>query len=187
MTLNFSDPNVYNWVVLPVLIFLARIADVTIGTVRIIFVAKGKKFSAALCGFFEVIIWLAAMSQIIQNLSNVVCYIAYGSGFAMGNFIGITVEEKLALGLVIVRVFTNEREGAVLMENFRKAGYGVTILDGRGCNGPVKIIYTVIRRGALPEVDRIIHQFKPDTFYAVEEVRSAHAGVFPAPRYPLRK
>ena len=88
------------------LIFAARIADVSIGTVRLIFISRGLKYLAPIVGFFEVFIWLMAIGQIMQNISNPVCFVAYAGGFAMGNFVGMCIAEKLSLGVVMVRVVT---------------------------------------------------------------------------------
>lgn len=175
---QWIDPNLLTWVVLPGLIFLARICDVTIGTIRIIFVSKGQKFLASFFGFFEVLIWLVAIGQIMQNLNNVFCYIAYAAGFASGNYIGITIEEKLAMGVLIVRIFTTN-EGTKLIDSLRASGFGVTSVDAQGGSGRVKIVYTVIKRKCLPEVVGIIKEFNPRAFYSVEELRSVNAGVFP--------
>ena len=102
---QFTDYPVFNWVILPALIFVSRIFDVSFGTLRIIFVSRGKRSIAPFLGFFEVLIWLLAISQIMQNLNNFACYIAYAGGFAMGNYIGMRIEEKLAMGTMIIRVF----------------------------------------------------------------------------------
>ena len=104
-----GDSWSFQWIILPLLIFLARITDQTIGTLRLIFLSKGYKFIAPFLGFFEVIIWLLAVSQIMKHLDNVMCYVAYGSGFAMGNFIGMAIEQKLSLGSVIIRLILKER------------------------------------------------------------------------------
>lgn len=175
---QWVDPDLFTWVVLPGLIFLARICDVTIGTLRIIFVSKGQKLWASFFGFFEVLIWLVAIGQIMQNLDNIFCYIAYAAGFASGNFIGITIEEKLAMGVLIVRIFTTN-EGTKLIDSLRASGYGVTSVDAQGGSGKVKIVYTVIKRKCLTEVIEIIKAFNPKAFYSVEELRSVNAGVFP--------
>jgi uncharacterized protein YebE (UPF0316 family) len=102
---QLSGSPVFAWVILPLLIFAARICDVTLGTLRIIFVSRGKKLLAPLLGFFEVSIWLLAISQIMQNLNNPVCFLAYAGGFAMGNFVGILIEDKLAMGILVIRIF----------------------------------------------------------------------------------
>ncbi len=172
------NPDLLTWVVLPGLIFLARICDVTIGTLRIIFVSKGQKLWASFFGFFEVLIWLVAIGQIMQNLNNVFCYIAYAAGFALGNYIGISIEEKLAMGILIVRVFITN-EGEKLLASLRASGFGVTNVEAKGGSGKVNIVYTVIKRSCLPEVVGIIKEFNPKSFYSVEEVRSVNAGVFP--------
>ena len=186
MNLHFlTHFDLFNWVILPLLICLARICDVTIGTIRIIIVSKGKKRLASCLGFFEVLIWIMAISQIMQHLNNFACYIGYASGFAMGNFIGITVEEKLAMGTLVVRIYANG-SAASLMNSLKLAGCGVTCLDGHGAMGPVHEVQTVIKRSLLPEVERIIKEHNPQLFYEIEEVRAVNAGVFPA-KNPMDK
>lgn len=171
--------NVFTWVILPLLIMAARICDVTVGTVRIISVSRGKKLLASTLGFVEAIVWVVAITQIMQNVNNVVAYLAYGAGFALGNYVGITIEEKMAMGEVVVRVIMRSG-GADLVEHLQQAGYGVTVVDAQGATGPVNIIYTVIKRGALPNVHNLIKQLNPRAFYSVEDLRSVNAGVFPA-------
>lgn len=174
-----SYPELFTWVILPLLIFLARICDVTIGTARVIFVSRGYRMLAASTGFFEVLIWLIAIGQIMQNLSNPMCYIAYASGFAMGNFIGITLTDKLSLGVVLVRVLTS-RDASSLIESLKSADYGLTSFDGQGAFGPVKIIFTVVPRHQVSRVTEIIKTYNPHAFYSVEEVGMVSEGKFPA-------
>jgi uncharacterized protein YebE (UPF0316 family) len=177
-TLLLLDSQVYTWIVLPFLIFAARIIDVSLGTVRVIFVSRGLKYLAPSVGFFEVLIWLLAIGQIMANLSNPVCYIAYAGGFAMGNFVGMIIAEKLSLGIVLVRVVT-QNDAQSLLESLRSQDYGVTSVDGQGKNGLVKVVFTVVpRREVRPVVD-LIRQFNPDAFYSIEEVGFVERGVFP--------
>jgi uncharacterized protein YebE (UPF0316 family) len=91
---SVSDPAFFSFVVVPILIFFARIIDVSMDTVRIICISKGYKMRASVLGFFEVIIWLIAITQIMQNLTNAFCYVAYGAGFAAGTYIGMLIEER---------------------------------------------------------------------------------------------
>ena len=105
---------------LPLLIVVARIIDVTLGTMRVIFITRGYKLLASLVGFFEVLIWLIAIGQIMKNLTNPVCYLAYAGGFAAGNYIGIYVSEKLSLGTVAVRLLTS-KDAQPLIESLKKA------------------------------------------------------------------
>src|SRR4030065_1709627 len=123
MDTSFFDSNFFTYVILPVIIFLARICDVSIGTMRIIFVSKGKKKIAPVLGFFEVLIWIIAISKIMQNLDNYINYVAYAAGFATGNFVGMIIEEKLAMGIQMIRIFTNEK-GMELVQTLNSQGYG---------------------------------------------------------------
>jgi uncharacterized protein YebE (UPF0316 family) len=170
--------NFFAWVILPLLIFLARICDVSMGTLRVIFIAKGLKKIAPVIGFFEVIIWLLAIGQVMQNISNVASYVAYGGGFAAGTYLGMRVEEHLSIGTVIVRVITN-RDAGDLVSGLRTSGYGVTTMDAEGSSGMVMVVLIVSRRQDLPGVITMIETFQSGAFYTIEEVRAVTEGVFP--------
>mgnify|MGYP002681003110 FL=1 len=173
-----ASSDLFAWVILPLLIFFFRICDVSLGTIRVIFIAKGLKYIAPIIGFFEVIIWLLAIGQVMNNVSNVACYIAYGGGFAAGTLLGMTVEERLSIGTVVVRVISNEDISGLLLF-LRAHSFGVTIAEGEGSKGKVKIILSVIKRQDLDEVVRGIQHHLPGTFYSVEEIKSVAEGVFP--------
>jgi uncharacterized protein YebE (UPF0316 family) len=175
---SLTESHLFAWVILPVLIFLARICDVTIGTVRLIFVSRGLKYLAPLAGFFEVLIWILAIGQIMQNLSNWVCYLAYAAGFATGNFVGMMVAEKLSLGIVLVRIIT-QRDAHLLVNRLRENDYGVTSLDGQGAAGPVQVIFTIVPRREVAAVVDLVKAFNPRAFYSIEEVGFVEKGVFP--------
>jgi uncharacterized protein YebE (UPF0316 family) len=176
--LSLFESGFFTWVVIPVLIFIARILDVSLGTVRLIFVSRGFKFLAPLVGFFEVLIWILAMGQIMRNLTNPVCYIAYAGGFAMGNFVGIHIAEKLSLGVVLVRVVT-DKNASGLIESLKGENYGVTSIDGHGVSGQVKIIFTVVPRKEVRGVVDLVKKFDSQAFYSVEEVGFVEKGIFP--------
>jgi len=179
MTLEFMvTSDFFAWVVLPALIFSARVADVSLGTIRVIFISKGLKYIAPVIGFFEVIIWLLAIGQVMQNLTNVASYIAYGAGFATGTLMGMMVEERLSLGTVIIRVITR-RDSSELVSHLRSLNYGVTELNAEGSTGQVKVLLMVIKRQDSKEVVAKIKQFNPQAFYSIEEVKSVRDGVFP--------
>ncbi len=175
---SLVSPEVFAYVILPIMIFSARICDVTMGTIRVIFISKGIRYLAPVIGFFEVIIWLLAIGQVMNNLTNVVSYIAYGAGFAAGTYIGMYIEEKISLGLTSVRVITKE-DPTELMHYLRSHNYGVTSVEGEGGTGRVKMVFTIIRRQDLGHVVGIIKDFHPNAFYSVEEVKSVAEGVFP--------
>lgn len=176
--MTFLDSETFTFIIVPVLIFFARVCDVTMGTIRIIFVSRGHKFLAPLVGFFEILIWLIAIGKIFQNLNNITCYIAYAGGFAAGNLVGIWLEEKLAMGSVIIRVITR-KDGVELIKSLRSAGYGATSIAAEGSSGTVSVIYSVIKRSDLDDVIGIVKRFNPKAFYSIEDVRFVSEGVFP--------
>ena len=178
MSASIISPEIFTFVIVPLLIFCARICDMSLDTIRVIFMSKGIRYLPSFIGFFEVIIWLIAIGQVMNNLTNAVCYIAYGAGFATGTFVGMAIEEKLSLGLTSVRIITKE-DPSLLMQYLRAHDYGVTSIDGEGGTGPVKMVFTIIKRKDLTHVVGIIKEFHPKAFYSVEEVKSVAEGVFP--------
>jgi uncharacterized protein YebE (UPF0316 family) len=175
---SFFSTEIFKWIVLPLLIFAARILDVSLGTVRIVFVSRGLKYLAPLVGFFEVIIWLLAIRVIIQNLNNVACYIAYGAGFAMGTFIGLQIEKKIAIGNSLIRVIT-QKDATELIQHLREKNYGLTSIDAQGVKGKVHVIYIIIRRHDIENVAGIIREFNPQAFYTIEDIQLVSRGIFP--------
>jgi len=183
----------FAWILLPLLIFIARVADVSLGTVRVIFITRGLKYLAPIVGFFEILIWLLAIGQIMRNLSNPVCYIAYAGGFATGNYVGIWIAEKLSLGVVLIRVITS-KDASELLEYLKSADYGVTNVDAQGLAGKVQVVFTIVRRREVASVVNLIKQFNPKAFYTIEEVGFVEEGIFPTRKNwlssvfrPLRK
>ena len=174
--------DLFVWVVLPLLIFVARVADVSMGTLRMILVARGIRWLAPLIGFFEVLIWLVAVGQTIQHLSNVICYLSFSVGFATGTFVGMLVESRLCIGKAVIRTITN-KEAFGLVESLREANCGVTTVDAQGATGPVKIIFSVVERRDLTRVVGLIKTFDPQAFYTIGDVKHVGEGVFP-PREP---
>jgi len=170
---------------LPLLIFFARVVDVSIATIRILFLSKGIKGWTTLMAFFEILIWLLAMTQIMQNLSNPVCYIAYAGGFSMGTLIGMIIEEKLAFGKVLVQVIS-PLDVAPLIKRFEVDNIGVTKVRAEGVKGGVQILYSVVDRSALHSIKKCILSFDPKAFYLVHEIKSSNKGIF-SPKNPMRR
>ena len=161
-----------NYVILPLLIFLARVADVSIGTVRLIFVSKGFKFLSPILGFFEVLIYIITMSRVLSDMTNAWLYIAYATGFAAGNYIGICLEEKLSIGKVMIRIIT-QKDSKQLIKNLEEEGYSLTVADAKGRRGKVKLIFSVINKKELKKIVEIINKTNPKAFYSVEDIRYA--------------
>lgn len=176
LSINFFEGNLFSYVVLPLLIFLARISDVTVGTLRIVMVSKGQKYIAPLLGFFEVIIWLVTMSKIIQNIDNWVAYVAYGAGFATGNLVGLIIEEKLAVGIVQLQIITR-KSADNLIAKLKAGGYGVTYHEAQGANEKVAVIYTIIKRNEIKKVTEIMLTYNPNAFYSIQDIKMISKGV----------
>jgi uncharacterized protein YebE (UPF0316 family) len=169
----------YTWVILPVIVFFARFVDVTLGTMRIIFLSRGRKFLAPALGFVEVFIWITVVSQIVGGAkNNLLAYFAYAAGFAVGNYFGMVLEDKLAIGTLVIRAIL-PKNGNSLVTRLREKGYGVTFVEGHGASGAVILVFTVVMRKELEQVVDIIHEAAPKAFFTVEELRSVQQGIFP--------
>lgn len=164
------NPTVLHWVVIPVLIFCARLLDVSIGTLRVVFIARGYRLIAPLLGFLEVLIWIIAISQVMKNLTTPMAYVAYAAGFATGNYLGLLIEERLALGQMVVRTFL--QEGSTnLLRTLREENFRVTCVPGQGSRGKVDILFMIVRRKEVDRVIELIKSFNPHAFYSIEDVR----------------
>ena len=165
-----ANTEIFDLIFLPILIFLARIVDVTIGTFRIVLVARGKKYIAPLLGFIEVIIWIVAIGKIMQNLNDWVNIVAYAAGFATGNFIGLLIEEKIAMGVVKIQIIT-AKAATDLIAKLKSSGYGITHHEAIGANGKVSIMYSIVNRSDVNNVINLISTYNPNAFYSIEDVK----------------
>ena len=172
----FDFFDVYPWL-LPVVIFFGRICDVTLGTLRIIFVSKGERTKAPIVGFFEVFIWIVIISQIISRANDLLAYLAYAGGYAAGNYVGIWVENKIGFGFQIFRIYTNGR-GGELSKLLSNNGFGSTFIRGEGAVSDVDVIETVVSRKSSGRIAEILYEFDPDVFYYIEDIRSKQKGIF---------
>jgi uncharacterized protein YebE (UPF0316 family) len=174
-TVGISE-NVFTFVVLPLLIFLARISDVSINTIRIIYVLGGRRWTATLLGFFESLIWLMAIRQIFEHMDNWVCYIAYPAGFASGIFVGMLIEERIAYGKVIVRIITR-RDVEPLINYLKSMNNRYTHVNAHGPDGHENLVFTVLERERLNDLLLTLKEILPSAFYTVEKVnRAAESG-----------
>lgn len=163
----------YAYLILPLLIFFGRIIDVSVGTIRLIFVARGFRKIAPILAFFEIMVWLLVARQVLTDLTNVVAYFAYAGGFTAGTYIGMIIEERLSVGKVMLRIITGDR-AENLIKQLEKRKYGLTVTLAKGPEGSVKEIFSVMDRKELSQAIEIIKKFNPRAFYAVEDIRFAH-------------
>ncbi|GGF36067.1 DUF2179 domain-containing protein [Echinicola rosea] len=164
------DDDLFSYVIMPLLIFLARVGDVSINTLRIMFVLNGKKNVAPILGFFEALIWLLAIGQIFQNIDNPMSYLAYAGGFGAGTYIGMVFEEKLALGRVLVRVITKEPMPE-LIEYMKERDFRFTNVGAEGRYGKVNLLFTVMKRDSLQGFVTKIKSLNDKAFYTIESVK----------------
>ncbi|NJN41479.1 MAG: DUF2179 domain-containing protein [Flammeovirgaceae bacterium] len=180
-TLGLSD-EVFTFLVLPLLIFLARITDVSIGTLRIIYMLGNRKVVATILGFFEASIWLIVIRQVFAHLDNWMCYVAYPAGYASGIFIGMIIEDRIAYGKVIVRIMTR-KDVTAFRDFLHTMKLRVTIIKGEGPDGDENIVFTVVDRERLDGVLKKLKDELPTAFYTVEGVKAAaETGLIPEER-----
>jgi uncharacterized protein YebE (UPF0316 family) len=152
-----------------VVIFLARVTDVTLGTVRTIGIVQGRTKTAFILGFFEVSMWLVVISMVVQKIvEKPILGVFYALGFSTGNVVGIMLERRLAFGHMTLRIISPHR-GIDLADELRGAGYGVTIFKGEGLAGPVTLLYVVCRRRDLHHILTIVSKIDPDSFHITEQ------------------
>ena len=175
---EFLQTDLYNWVVLPLLIYVGRMSDVTLATLRNIFIARGIRKIVPEIGFFEVLIWLLAVSSIIKNLNNFMCYIAFAGGYSTGILLGVSIEKRLALGTQLIRIITN-KQSQKLIEALRASNLGVTELDAIGSQGPVKILLVVAKRKDIGKVLSLVNELHGSSFFTIEDILTAEQGIFP--------
>jgi len=180
----FLDSPWWPIVGLPLLIFVLRMTDVTLGTLRIILVSRGQRAVAPLVGFLEILVWLVALSQVMRHLDSPINYVAYAGGFAVGTWAGIAIEGKLALGLVSLRIIT-EDDATDLTDLLRRARFGVTSFAARGVKGRVRLLFTILRRRDLEHALDIVRASHPDAFVSVSDVRAVSEGYIPGVRRAL--
>lgn len=161
---------------IPLLIFVARIGDVSIGTVRTVFVISGYRKIAVILGFFEVLIWVLAVGGVMKYLPNPFAVFGYAGGYAAGILIGMMVEDKIAIGLRMIRVI-NPDPGVDVATILREHGFRVTRVEGSGQSGPVEVSFLVVQRKRLSEIRHTIGELAPRAFITIERVDRADGAV----------
>ena len=175
-----ESASLWSLVGVPLLIFGLRVVDVGLGTLRVALVSRGMQRAAPMVGFFESLFWILAISQVLGSVQHPIHYLGWAGGYATGTWVGLKLEERLALGLIAVRVIT-ESDASELMESLRTAAFGVTVFEARGLQGRVRFILSVIRRSDLERYLAIVREKNPKAFVSVSDVRSANEGFFSGP------
>lgn len=159
----------------PLLIFILRIFDVSLSTLRILLSVRNQRVMVPVIGFFEVLIWIFAVGSAIRNLESAWHVLGYAGGFATGSIVGLWIEGKLAIGLATLRIIS--RAGGVeLADALRARGYGVTEFFGQGREGRVEVVYTAVARRDIPRVLDEVSRWDPEAFITVEEPREVRRG-----------
>lgn len=174
---EYFSNEVFMYFILPLFIFIFRIFDQTIGILRIIFATKGLSYLVLVAGFFESIIWLIAVSQIITQLDNIYCYIAFAAGFSAGNVLGMYIEKKISLGNVIIRVVF-QKDSSESIELLKSKNFRLTIIDAIGMEGNVKMLFSTIKRKQIKTFIKQLNINNPTAFYTIEDVRMVKEGYF---------
>lgn len=159
-------------------IFLARVSDVTLATIRTLMVVQGRKVQAAIIGFFEVSIYVTALSKVVGSLDNVGNLLAYALGFSCGNFVGITIENRIALGNLEAQVVLKRDNNVELIEKLRESGFGITVLEGQGREGTREILQMAINRKDLEKLKGIVYGYDEEAFITVNSISPISGGYF---------
>ena len=161
------------------LIFGLRVADMTLDTLRVLMVMRGRKALAWVLGFFQALIFIVAISSVLKNLDNPLNILGYAAGFATGNVFGMWIEERLAIGHTQLSIVSS-RLGTAIAERVRTAGYAVTEIPARGKDGMVSMLSLSVLRRNVDQVHRLVHQVDPAAFITAEDVRPVRRGFWRA-------
>ncbi|MDP0496535.1 MAG: DUF2179 domain-containing protein [Verrucomicrobiota bacterium JB024] len=161
-----------SWVIIPALIFIAKLTDVSMATLRHILIYRGMKKTVPILAFIEITIWLVAITQVMENLTNIASILAWSGGFSAGTYVGMWIEEKLALGYVLIRVIAQSNDEEQLRSRISGDGFGVTSVDADGLKGKVNVFLVISKRKRLKSVLAILSEFEPTPFYTIEDLRN---------------
>ncbi len=166
------------WLV-AIAIFFLRIGDMSLDTIRVLFVVRGRKKLAWILGFFQSLLFVVAISSVLANLNSIVTILGYAAGFATGNVIGMLIEERLAIGYIQFTIISSNR-GAAIAEQLRQSGYAVTEIVARGRDGTVAMLQTNVKRKDMDNIETIVLEADAEAFVTQDEVRPVRRGFWRA-------
>ena len=161
--------------IIPLLIFVARAADVSLGTLRMILIIQGMRWVPAALGFIEIIIWVVAVGNVVTNLTDPLVLVGYAGGFSMGTLLGSVIEQRVGIGFRIVTI-VNPKIELELAKRIREAGFAATEIAGEGRAGPVEVVVAVVRRRSMAGLSLLLKEIAPQAFLTVERAERAEAG-----------
>lgn len=171
------------WILLSayLFIFVARVIDMSLDVIRILMLTKGRKVAASIVGFFEISVFIVALNEVLKGgLDDPGKILAYASGFAMGNFVGSMIEERLAMGYVSVQVFPPPQLSQRFVTVLRQEGFGVTTVTGMGRDGERIILFLMLKRKDAKKALNILDEIYPNVFYNISDATRIRGGVFPS-------
>jgi uncharacterized protein YebE (UPF0316 family) len=177
--MNFAVINSPQAWLFALLIFCLRVGDMSLDTLRVLFVVRGKKGTAWVLGFFQSLLFVIAITSVLSQLDNPLNILGYAAGFATGNVLGMLIEERLAVGHIQLTIISMNR-GAAVCDALRNSGFGVTEIPGRGKNGTVSVILTNVFRKDVDRLETIILETDPEAFVTKEDVRPMRRGFWRA-------
>lgn len=158
--------------ILYLIIFVAKVIEVSLATIRIVLITKGEKIIGCIIGFFEVLLWVGVAGTVLTNLtSDPLKIVAYALGFVCGVFIGSTIEQKLGIGNLTIMIVVEESEGTALAECLRANNLGVTILQGAGKDSTKDVLMLIVKRKQALNIINIIKEFKNDAVITMSETK----------------
>lgn len=160
-------------------IFALRVCDMSLDTIRVLFVVRGRKGLAWVLGFFQSLIFVVAIGTVLADLKNPLNILGYAAGFATGNVLGMYIEERLAIGHIHIAIVSPTR-GSIVSERLRNDGFAVTEISARGRSGTVNMLHCDVLRKDLDRVETIILEEDPDAFVTAEDVRPVRRGFWRA-------
>jgi uncharacterized protein YebE (UPF0316 family) len=161
------------------LIFALRVSDMTLDTLRVLVVMRGRKGIAWVLGFFQAMIFVIAITSVLSNLDNPLNILAYAAGFATGNVVGMLIEERLAIGHIQLSI-VSPRRGAALAERLREEGYAITEISARGKDGVVTLLSCSVLRKNVSKVQQLVNEVDDSAFITAEDVRPVRRGFWRA-------
>ncbi len=161
------------------LIFILRVCDMSLDTLRVLFVMRGKKQIAWILGFLQSVIFIVAIGRVLTQVNNPLNIIGYAAGFATGNVVGMIIEERIAIGHIMMNVIS-PRRGSAIVSHLRENGYAVTELAGRGKDGMVSLINLSVLRKQVESVHKLVDEIDPEAFITAEDVRPIRHGFWRA-------